>query len=47
MGFLDGQEAPAVTAVDAGSYDGALWRITLDFAVGAFDYRTATTYAGA
>lgn len=47
VGFLNGQEGPLISTLPQSSYDGTRWRCLLDFAVGAFDYRTAVTLPGA
>ncbi|ACG73245.1 peptidase S14, ClpP [Anaeromyxobacter sp. K] len=47
VGFLNGQEGPLISTLPQGSYDGTRWRCLLDFAVGAFDFRTAVTLPGA
>lgn len=46
VGFLDGMQSPYLEMQDAFNQDGTNWKCRLDFAVGAVDYRGATTDAG-
>jgi hypothetical protein len=47
VGFLEGQEEPVMETRDGFEVDGMEWKVRLDFAVGAVEWRTALTNAGA
>jgi hypothetical protein len=46
VAFLDGQEAPFLDSQDGWRIDGVEWKVRLDYAVGAVDFRGAVTNAG-
>lgn len=45
--FLDGQEAPVLESREGWNVDGVEWKVRLDYAVGAVDWRPALRNAGA
>lgn len=47
VAFLDGQQAPYLESKEGWRIDGVEWKVRLDYAVGAVDYRGAVTDAGA
>lgn len=47
VAFLDGQQMPYMEMQEGWRVDGVEWKVRLDYAVGAIDYRGAVTDAGA
>lgn len=47
VAFLDGQQAPYLEMQNGFGVDGVSWKVRLDYAVAAIDYRGAVTAAGA
>lgn len=46
VAFLDGQQEPFLESKDGWRVDGTEWKVRLDYAVGAIDWRGAVTNAG-
>lgn len=46
VAFLDGQQEPFLELQNGFTVDGAAWKVRMDYAVGALDYRGAVTNAG-
>ena len=46
VAFLDGNQEPFLEVQNGFTVDGASWKVRIDYAVGAVDYRGAVTNAG-